>query len=384
VRSGSAGDFALATEAQARLAALGFSLERQSIRVPVFEADASFLETPGGVVDVFAQRRVVSTGPDGLRAPLRLWRDEADTEGIAGAIALVELPHARHSQLIASPIRTRLEAALAGRPAAIVLITHGPTGETLILNAPFAAPFAETPIVVLGPAPGQPALAAARRGETGRLTVHGRAGEADSFNIIAKRPGRGPLLVVSTPRTGWTPAVAERGPGFATFLALAQWAVSALPDASLLFLCTTAHEYDNEGGLRFINSDLAPKPADVALWVHLGAGFAGRAHHELGGWTLAPLPSVDEQRFLVGSEELVATLRAAFAGQPGLGVAYPAQVGAAGELGEILAHGYAPAFGLFGAHLRHHAMSDRIGMTDPRWVRQAALAVRDVIAARMV
>lgn len=382
LRSGSAGDFALAAAVEAELSALGFTITRQPVPVPTFEAEVCRLEVDGATMEVFAQRRVVATDPDGLRAPLRLWRDDSDTPNVAGAIALVQLPHARHSQLVTPQIRAPLEAALAGRPAAVALITNGPTGETLILNAPYAAPFASVPIVVLGPAPGRPAIAAAKAAGVGRLIVAGRSGEAETFNIVARRRAPGPLLVVSTPRTGWTPAVAERGPGFATFLALAHWAARALPNANLLFVCTTAHEFDNEGGLRFMKSELAPRPGEVALWAHLGAGFAGRAHHEIGGWSLLPLPTVDEQRFLVGSDPMVPLLREAFAGQPGLEAAYPASAGAAGELAEIIAQGYAPVFGLFGAHLRHHAMSDRIGMTDPEWIRRAALATRAVIARR--
>lgn len=382
LRSGDAGERAISARTAGRLAALGYDVAEQLFEVPYFTAKTSALRWEGGEAEVFAQHIVTPTGPAGVEAPLRLWRLGDDPARLAGAIALVLLPYARHSQLIAKPSRESLDAALAGKPAAVVLITNGPTGETIMLNAPYAAPYAPVPIAVLGPKPGAAAIEAARLSVAGRLILDGESGRRPSHNLIARRTGPGKSLVVSTPRTAWTPAVAERGPGFAAFLAIAAWATGALPGRDLIFVQTTAHEYDNAGGLHFLESDLAPKPEDVFLWLHLGAGFAGRAHHEFGEFAVNPLSSVDAQRFLIGSDDLIPLLAREFAGQPGLENPYPESRGAVGELAEVFAKGYKPAFGMLAAHLRHHLMSDRIAMTDPEWVRMAAIAARNVIRAR--
>lgn len=381
LRTGSTGDLLVADRTQARLRAAGFEVQRQPFDAPYFEARASELVWGASSVDVFAQHPVVSTGQAGVLGALRFWRPGDDVAPLKGAIAVVMLPTARHSQLMARPIKLALDAALSGRPIAVILVTDNPVGETIMLNAPYDRPYATVPIAVIGPKPGAEAIAAARAGAKGKLVIDGLAGRRESYNIIARRGGEGRWLVVSTPRTAWTPAVAERGPGYASFLALADWAARAYPHRNLLFVQTTAHEFDNAGGRFFLDSEAAPPKEDVALWAHLGAGFAGRAYHDLGGYSVAPLNAVDPARFLIGSDSLNAILRREFAGQPGLENAYPASAGAVGELAEVLERGYEPAFGLLGGHQRHHMMSDRIAATNAKWVREAARATRNVIRA---
>lgn len=381
VRTGSAGDLAVIEQTQARLRAAGFDVQKQPFDAPFFDPQISRLAFGSQSVDVFAQHPVVETGPRGLQGPLRFWRPGDKADALKGAIAVVMLASSRHSQLLARPIKAALDSALSGRPIAVILVTDNPVGETIILNAPYDRPYAAIPIAVIGPKPGAGAIAAARAGADGALVIDGVAGRRDSCNLIARRSGEGRWLVVSTPRTAWTPAVAERGPGFASFLALAGWAALTYPRRNVLFAQTTAHEFDNAGGRYFLEGDAAPRKEDVALWVHLGAGFAGRAYHDLGGYAVAPLSAVDPARFLIGSDALSALLRREFAGQPGLENAYPASAGAVGELAEVLEKGYEPAFGMLGGHQRHHMMSDRIATTDARWVRAAALATRNVIKA---
>lgn len=377
LRTGGAGELALAARLADRLEAAGFDLSRQALRAPFFEPRRSALALDSGEVEISPQFIVTQTGPDGIEAPLHFWRLGDDAQLLKDKIAIVMLAPGRHSQLLAPPSKTSLEAALAGAPAAIVLITEGVTGETIILNAPFDKPVAAIPIAVLGPKPGSAVIAAAKEGKRARLIIDGEAGWRDSFNLIGRIHRAGARhVVISTPRTGWTPAVAERGPGIAAWRALAAWAPQGLRQHSLTFISTAAHEFDNAGGLQFLTSADCPSPRKTALWLHLGAGFAGRDLHVLPNYLTVPLPSVDAQRFLVGSEEILPILRAAFAGQPGLEAPYPASAGGAGELVEVLHAGYRPAFGLLGGHWRHHMMSDRLAMTDPSWVRAAALAAK--------
>jgi hypothetical protein len=379
LQTGTEGDLGLTARVADRLAAAGFAVERQRFEAPGFRQRAAYLAAGEATAPVAPQGIVTPTGPGGVEAPLRLWRDRTDTPAVRDAIALLVLPFARHSQLRAPVVRERLDLVLAGSPRAVVMITTGVTGETIWLNAPYDKPYASVPMATLGPKPGAAVLAAAERGETGRLVLDGEVVRLASANVFGRISGRGPVIVVSTPRTGWVRAVAERGPGIATFLALAAWAPKALPRNDLLFVSTCAHEYDNAGGVHFINTE-APKPADTHLWVHLGAGFAARDWHEASQWTLRPLPSADEQRYLVGSEALVPDLREIFAGLPGLENAYPAAAGAAGELGEVLGHGYKRAFGAYSGHPFHHTEQDGIGCTDPRLVQQAALCFREAIS----
>jgi hypothetical protein len=376
--AGGPGELAIAAHLEERFAAFGYGIEKQEVMAPAFDARETAVHLGAATINVVAQAIPTLTGPQGVTAPLRLWRDASDTTAVANAIAVIPLPHARHSRLGSSLIMPRLNAAIAGGARAAVLVTFGPSGETIILNADFNRPAAQIPVAVIGPREGAPLLVAAEKGEEARLVIDGRVYRRPTPNLIGRIAGRGPMLVVSTPRTGWLKCVAERGPGVASFLALAEWAAAALPRNDLFFVATTAHEYDNGGSLAFINGP-APKPEDVALWVHLGAGFASRDYHEAADGSLRPLPGVDSQRYLMGSDETTAVLARLFAGQPGLERAYPSSGGAAGELMEILNHGYAPAFGMFAGNRYHHTTLDRADNVHPAAMRSAAIATRDAI-----
>lgn len=380
LRTGGDGDAAVSAHVRATLRAAGFRVNEQRVTAPRFSVRRSQLAWEGGDVTVTPQAPVRPTGPAGVQGPLRLWRDSSDTPRMGGAIAVVMLPYARHSQLMSEPIRSILVDVVSAGPVGIVLVTDGPSGETILLNAPaLTTNVPAIPLVVLGPKPGARAIAQARVGGEATLTLEGETHVARSANIWGTINRDAPLVVVSTPRTAWTPAVGERGGGFAAFTALASWAPSALPRHSLLFVSTTAHEFDNAGASAFFDRH-APDPTQVALWVHLGAGFAARDFHEITRFVLAPLPSPDAQRFLTGSESLIPTLRQAFAGQAGLEAAYPTSAGSAmGELGEVLRRGYAPAFGLFGAHRFHHTMQDRLDKADPAIVRSVIDSTKTAI-----
>ncbi|MEZ5955818.1 MAG: hypothetical protein R3C27_01215 [Hyphomonadaceae bacterium] len=380
LRSGGGGEGAVAAEVENTLRGAGFRVRRQMLSVPWFEPRRTLLAWPGGEAEVLPQAIVRTTGPNGLRAPLCLWRDSADAAAARGAIVLAILPRARHSRLMAPATRRTIEDLSNAGAAAIVLITDGPTGETIQLNAPFERDPNLPPIAVLGPAPGTDAIVAAHAGAEGRLVLDGEASERRSPNIWGAIERDSPTIVISTPRTGWTPAVGERGPGFAAFTALARWAPNALTRHSLIFVSTTAHEFDNAGGHAFLERH-APPSQRVALWAHLGAGFAARDFHEVGAYRLAPLPSPDSQRFLVASDHLLPTLRNTFAGQPGLENPYPTSMGAEGELSEIIARNYANVFGLLGAHRFHHVMQDRLDKVDPRWVQTAIESLKTSILA---
>ena len=114
--------------------------------------------------------------------------------------------------------------------------------------------------------------------------------------------------------------------------------------------------------------------------MHLGANVAARDWHEFGPGRLAPLPGVDSQRVLMGSADLLPTLRQFFAGAPGLEAPYASNEGAAGELASILHAGYQRAFGIFGAHRFHHVTGDDARCVEARHVATTASMVRDAVA----
>lgn len=374
-RSGGAGDRWTADWVARRLSSAGFAVERQPFDVPWFETDGCELMLGDLEVPLIVQPLAVTTAAGGLSAPLRL----AEVEGsLAGAIAVVRLPHRRWSSLLERPVREAVADAAARSAAAVILVTTGPTGEALLLNAPADQPLATCPLALLAPKRAASVVEAARHGRTARLALAGRGGKRKAENVIGRRerPGKR-WVVVSTPRSGWTDCVGERGPGIAIWLALADWAPRVFPRHSLLFVANSGHEYENLGAGHLVDS-FGPPPAETDFWLHLGANAATRDWQEIPG-RLLPLPSADPNRFLMTSADLVDNARAIFKGQPGIEMTYPSSEGTAGELSEIVKAGYPRHAGIFGAHRHHHAPTDDLSTIVIEPLAATARGLRDLL-----
>jgi hypothetical protein len=375
--AGGTADMATAKWLSGRLSALGFAVEQQSFEVPWFDlhrADLMLGDTP---IALIPQPIVKPTPTNGVLARLRL----ADTGGdLTAAIALIRLPFRRWSTITDSIVQGALSDAFKSGAQAAILVTTGPSRQVLLLNAPGDAPLFDHTVALLAPADAAPVIAAAQRGDNARLTVQGIGGRRTASNLIARRSkGDRPWLVVSTPRSGWTDCVGERGPGIAIWLALAEWAVVNRPDHNLLFVCNSGHEYENLGASHLV-ADFGPPPAQTDFWLHLGANVATRDWHELPD-RLLPLPSADPFRFLVTSPDIVPLARRIFVGQPGLEMAYPVDQGTAGELTEIVKGSYPRLAGIFGAHRLHHAAGDNLSTVAQLPLAATAAACRDLLAA---
>lgn len=376
-QSGGAGDRATADWTARRLAAAGFTVERQTFDVPWFETSHCELALSDLKIALVAQPLAVQTGAAGIEAPLRL----AETaERLDGAIAVVRLPHRRWSSLVDRAVSEPLADALSRGASAVILMTTGPSGEALLLNTPADRPISDKPLALLAPRLAAPVIEAARHGRPARLTLLGSGGARKAENVIGRchRPGR-PWLAVSTPRSGWTDCAGERGPGIAIWLALAEWMPRAFPQHSLLFVCNSGHEYENLGASHIVEK-VGPPPGDTAFWLHLGANAATRDYQETPG-RLLPLPSADPFRFLMISPAFVDRAREIFKGQPGIEMAYPSADGTAGELSEVVKAGYPRHAGVFGAHRYHHVATDDLSTVAPEPLAATARGFRDLLTA---
>jgi hypothetical protein len=368
-QAGGAGDTACGHWLAAELEGLGYQVERQEFATPFFEPARSELICGDSKAALWPQPIVVQTGPDGITGPLvhidPAGRAEAS---LAGAIALLDLPFGRWSSALAKPIREPITAAFAAGAKAAVVITNGPTGKIIALNADGRAPMFGGPVALIAPENAAPFLTAAMRRAPATMVIRGNGGQRPAFNFVGRiNRGKPRWLVVSTPRSGWYVCAGERGPGVAAWLWLARWASQAVQTHNLAFVCNTGHEYEYLGAAEALKT-FTPKPADTHFWLHLGANVAARDWHEgLGQWR--PLPSVDTQRFLSLSPALVPLAREVFAGHAGLEAPYSSDTLSAGELTEIIAAGYAPAAGVFGIHRYHHVAED-----DARCVSAASVA----------
>lgn len=375
--SGGPGDTASGAWIEGELKALGYVTARQAIETPAYAGEAA-LSAGAATAQLIPQAHVVPTAPEGLTGLLYVAGPGKGGPGIA----LLVLPYARWSTAVGQ-VERRVRAATASGASAVVIVTTGPTGEACALNAPLESPLFDRPVAVLAPKDAEPFLQAAARGEAATLRMAGRSFHRPAFNVTATlKRGAAKSLVLSTPRSGWFGCAGERGTGLAAWLLLARWAAQAKLPVDLALIATSGHEYEYAGGEAFIR-DLAPKPADTALWVHLGANVAARDWHERGP-VLSPLPSADPQRYLLASSTLVAGARTAFEGLPGLEQVYAADPAlAAGELASILKGGYDPVVGVFGSHRFHHTRADDLRCVSPALVPPVATAMAKVIAGAL-
>lgn len=377
--SGGAGDNAVGQWLEDALAQMGYATSRQPFSAPGFTQTAATIDCEGAQATLIPQAPVVPTGASGLVAPIIAYPDwQAPPTAVCGAIAMIMLPIGRWSSLLQPGIQEPLRAALTAGASGVVLVTQNAAGVAAALNAPAIGPASfDRPVAIIGGHAAQPFLKLS--GRTARLVIAGEVAARPAFNIIGRmeRGGSKRWLVVSTPRSGWFGCAAERGPGVAIWLALARWAALAPLDVNLAFLSSSGHEYENLGSAHMLDGEV-PAPADTALWLHLGAGFAARDWHEAGAGLL-PLPSADPQRYLVATRPLLPRAQSAFKGLAGLEAAYPAESGTAGELTGIIKAGYPAAVGLFGAHRYHHCREDDMRCVVPPPIAAIAKAARTLI-----
>jgi len=364
--SGGPGDRDSGAWMESRLKRFGYRTQRQVFEAPSDRLGSVALTLGNASVQGVAQGPARVTGPGGVTGGLTLGRPTAPARG---ALVVVDLPARRWSSVRQPELRTLADEVRASGAAGLILVTNGPTGEAIALNAPAGAPPFGVPTLVLAPKDAGPVLAAAREGQTARLVIDGEAGQRPAFNLIGRIDrGKGRTVVLSTPRSGWFTCAGERGPGVALWLALLPWMAKRLKNHDIVVITASGHEYENLGAEAFLHRE-APAPERTALWVHLGAGIAARDWAETPQG-LEPLDRPDPARVLMGSAHLVEILKESFAGEAGLDAPLPAGPAAAGELAEILKAGYPAAFGVFGAHRFHHTTLDDARSLDPALVER--------------
>ena len=144
----------------------GFAVERQTVSVPWFAPDRAEIVAGEARAAVWPQPIVWPTGPEGVSGPLvRVDAAGRSAMPLAGAIALVELAFGRWSTAMAKAVRAPIEAAFDGGARTAVVVTTGPTGKVIALNADGRAPMFAGPVALIAPDDAGPFLAAAMRGE---------------------------------------------------------------------------------------------------------------------------------------------------------------------------------------------------------------------------
>jgi hypothetical protein len=178
-----------------------------------------------------------------------------------------------------------------------------------------------------------------------KLHIGGKLLDAQSMNVVAKKPGSGKAIVVSTPLTGWFQCGGERGPGIALWLHVAS--VLAKSERPVTLLGTGSHEVGHFG-MEHALAHGAPKPDDVALWIHLGAS--------LGATKLDAQYQFKSPQALIarpGTEAFAKTHLAA-----NLPIYVPGTKATLGEAGQVIGAGHERFVGMSGFFPGFHTPED--------------------------
>jgi hypothetical protein len=359
--AGGPGDLATADWVIGRLRMAGYRVAESAFEAPFFVKRAVRLSAGAATTaDLIPQAPVVPTGSGGVAGRLVLVEDAVGD--VRGKIALIVAPFARYAALFPDRgIGKTVVAAAQGGAVAVIIVTTGPSGEAVALNAP-EQPFVPVPTAVLAPKSAAPFVAAARAGGEATLVLDGEATHRPSKNIVARLARGDRWLAISTPRSGWFGCVGERGTGTAAFLELAEWAGRRFPDLSVFLMNTGGHEYFFAGSHRVLHE--APPPTDTLAWVHIGATLAARDAVQRDG-KLVMLDTADAGRTLMTTAVARAAVTEAFQGLTGL--AQPVDVRPkAGELSTFTDLGYAKAFAVIGQHAWFHTRLDTLERVDAK------------------
>ncbi len=151
-QSGGVGDRACGHWLAGELEAAGFAVKMPKLSVPFFDAADCTIQAGESRAILRPQPIVVPTPPTGVSGPLvRVDSAGQASAPLAGAIALIDLPYGRWSSALAKPIRGPIDYTLGAGAKAAVVITNGPTGKIVALNADGRAPMFTAPVGLIAP-----------------------------------------------------------------------------------------------------------------------------------------------------------------------------------------------------------------------------------------
>lgn len=335
-----------------KMRAAGLTVTRQSFPYPLYEPTVSTVSLGTQNVEAFPAWPPAMTPPAGIAAPLV----PIDAPDVSGKIVLMDWPYGpAPGWATPGPGDAVAQAFVHGALAAIV-ITEGPTGGIIALNADPARHDWKKPVVIAAARDGAKLKDAAEAGRAVVLVSRGRLNAAaHADNVIGRRAGTGGTVVVTTPKSGWFHCAGERGTGIALFLEAARWLVRET-SCDLLFGASSAHEINYLGSAIF-HERYAPPAEHVRLWLHIGANAAVQATSMTNGVQFLGTPAPGR---LTASPQLIPAAANAFRDLPGYSkpIAFNAKT-AIGELEVFQKGGYGAVVGLLGSWPLFHTRDDR-------------------------
>jgi hypothetical protein len=376
-RFGSPGDRATADWIAGELQAAGFAVDFQ----PVILGRQYFVDRASAEVDGTTIEATPFWWPPEDKASFRLTAPIARDGDAANKVLLVELPYDRGAYL-GPAHRAAIAQAAARGPAAILLMIGNPGDDRFAYNVTQEDQPWPMPVMVVAGKDKSLFERTIAKDAPVTFDVTGRyERNVSGRNVVARLgAGKGPVIVVSTPMTGWYACVCERGPGIANFLALARTVAAEKLPKNFVFVATAGHEIGH-GGMELFLKQGAPPPQDTLVWVHFGSSNACYA------WTAGPQGFVREDRVDDALRSIVLSPSAtALVGENFAAIKanrFVAEKQAVGELRDVHAAGYQNFFGMAGLHRFFHTPADDIRATSPEILepvaRAFAAAVRQAV-----
>ena len=301
-----------------------------------------------------------------------------DAAGVAGKMALVKQRGSWMSRRSRPEVDKVVADLVSAGAQAVVFISESPSGELVAVNTACGTPPWPIPAVLVGPKDDPALVRAAESGTPASLLVSGEDNpNALARNLFGRWNGTGQdFIVVSTPKSGWFSCGGERGPGIALTLAIARWIGKRRPGVSYWLDFNTGHELGNLGARRFL-AEVAPPPARVRLWVHLGANIA-TYRFEAAPSGLLKHADTSGYPLVASHSEVLPLLQEAFSHLPGI---TPEVKPGIGEFRPVVRAGYR-GFGLNGGPYHYfHTPIDGVQGTAPEMLEPVLRAVLNALEA---
>jgi hypothetical protein len=342
-RAGTIGEKRTATWLKRRLASFGYQARTEPFLIRTILDPSALITVNNQSVAAFPQwlppAASLNTVIRGQILPL-------ESEIQAPAIRIVTQP----APLMANwdgLLDALVARAVAKQATALILSINDPSDDVFVCNQHHPEPFSIPVLLVARRDLGRLVSASPPAASQAELSIKGRLIDTEALNVIGFKPGQGKTIVISTPLTGWFQCGGERGPGIALWLHTAS--LLARQPRPVLMLGTGSHEIGHKGMEHALAHGVAPRPDDVALWLHFGASLAaGKLDSQYGFAT---------RQFLVGTE-VTETLAKQDLGafMPTFVIGTPTTLG---EAGQVIGAGHRRFVGLSGQFPTFHTPLDQ-------------------------
>jgi hypothetical protein len=310
-RTASAGDLSTSAWLKAELDSLGAKTEYIEFPLSQFFFEEGKLNYDNQSVDVFPVWPV----KEGLQLSLSgivINGDHLkDSSAIKGKLVFTHLKnqHGASTPATAAQINAFIKRGAIG----VLVVPNNNTGEIVALNTFKDQQAWEVPVYEIAPKDTALIGQSIAAHKEVHIEIKGEVKQVTARSVLGKIGTGSQQVVISTPISGWFRTGGERGPGIAIWLDLAKWAhanLSTYKDYTFIFVGNSGHELNNLGAKVFVDQ-VAPKPQDTRLWVHLGAAVAVRDwKRENGKWILTD--SVDSKRSIYYSASVAESFEESF------------------------------------------------------------------------